>query len=339
LLFCRSERKDPTFAVPWCANCVQSMGPRAFSPPEFHFSAGHWSAQRVNIQSIKTSNRPFISYMAEALAVVGVISSICSLIEFTASLIGTCNTYFCAVKSAQDDVVAIVGQANVLKSILEHLQKLCDQLLDSGGKSHEASSSFLNNLAIHLRECDEAVKALAVELGVKVGQGKDDLKFTRSEKLKWPLKEGRRKMHVTKIEGIMKNIIVILGGITVAQNMTINQNIDGMGCCIADLVTSFQNAVEDAENEKIRAWVKENAPDSSTNHRSARHRCTPGTGDWLLKSHLFQSWLKGDKSAIWLYGIPGVGKTIICSTIIEKVKSICPSGSGARYAYYYFDFN
>ena len=40
---------------------------------------------------------------------------------------------------------------------------------------------------------------------------------------------------------------------------------------------------------------------------------------------------------MWLYGIPGAGKTILRSTIIENVKTICREEN--RYAYFYFDFN
>jgi hypothetical protein len=40
-----------------------------------------------------------------------------------------------------------------------------------------------------------------------------------------------------------------------------------------------------------------------------------------------------------LYGIPGCGKTIMCSTIIEQVEKLCHSNNGSRLGYYYFDFS
>src|SRR6202035_2231922 len=42
---------------------------------------------------------------------------------------------------------------------------------------------------------------------------------------------------------------------------------------------------------------------------------------------------------MWLHGIPGAGKTILCSTIIEHIKALHPIQSANRYAYFYFDFN
>ena len=51
------------------------------------------------------------------------------------------------------------------------------------------------------------------------------------------------------------------------------------------------------------------------------------------------SWTKAATSSLWLYGKPGAGKTILCSTLIEYVKSICANESTNRYAYFYFDFS
>jgi Cdc6-like AAA superfamily ATPase len=46
----------------------------------------------------------------------------------------------------------------------------------------------------------------------------------------------------------------------------------------------------------------------------------PGTGLWFTDGEEFQSWLKKDGSRLWIYGIPGAGKTILMSLIIQNVK-------------------
>jgi len=51
----------------------------------------------------------------------------------------------------------------------------------------------------------------------------------------------------------------------------------------------------------------------------------------------FLSWAHGDISKMWLHGIPGARKTIVCSTVIEYVHSLCQNGD--EYAYFYFDFS
>lgn len=46
-----------------------------------------------------------------------------------------------------------------------------------------------------------------------------------------------------------------------------------------------------------------------------------------------------DASILWLYGIPGCGKTILSSTIIQDLFQHCVDDPGKVVAYFYFDFN
>ena len=40
-----------------------------------------------------------------------------------------------------------------------------------------------------------------------------------------------------------------------------------------------------------------------------------------------------------MHGIPGCGKTVMCSTLIEHVAKLCQSSSSSKLAYYYLDFS
>lgn len=48
--------------------------------------------------------------------------------------------------------------------------------------------------------------------------------------------------------------------------------------------------------------------------------------------------MKGLTNFLWLYGIPGSGKTILASFVVEDVKEICKSTALNGWAYYYFYF-
>lgn len=50
-------------------------------------------------------------------------------------------------------------------------------------------------------------------------------------------------------------------------------------------------------------------------------------------------WRTVPNSLIWLHGIPGCGKTILSSTIIENVQEYCDRNRGNCLAYFYFAFN
>lgn len=48
----------------------------------------------------------------------------------------------------------------------------------------------------------------------------------------------------------------------------------------------------------------------------------PGTGEWVLNHKSFREWEKVEESALlWLSGNPCCGKTVISSTLIDKLKA------------------
>jgi hypothetical protein len=88
---------------------------------------------------------------------------------------------------------------------------------------------------------------------------------------------------------------------------------------------------------KICSWLS--APDSSTNYHKAHKQRQAKTGLWLLESAKFTDWKENAPSQLWLYGIPGCGKTILSSTIIEHLLQHCHDDTSMVTVYFYFDFN
>ena len=86
----------------------------------------------------------------------------------------------------------------------------------------------------------------------------------------------------------------------------------------------------------IRNWL--DPPDISSNLSEARRRCEPNTGGWFLRSDDFEEWKYGSSLFMWLYGIPGCGKTVLTSSIIDDVSRTCCIDSASALAYFYFDF-
>ncbi|KAI9881508.1 MAG: hypothetical protein M1830_000071 [Pleopsidium flavum] len=91
------------------------------------------------------------------------------------------------------------------------------------------------------------------------------------------------------------------------------------------------------KREEIHRWLS--APDPSLNHVWAKEKRVPSTGSWFLMSEQFADWKTNPHSLLWIYGIPGCGKTILCSTIIENVLCQCQHDPAMAVAYFYFDFN
>ncbi|KAF8345390.1 hypothetical protein F5887DRAFT_1282634 [Amanita rubescens] len=89
--------------------------------------------------------------------------------------------------------------------------------------------------------------------------------------------------------------------------------------------------------EKFKKWL--NAPDPSINHNNIRKKHYKGTGQWLLGDERYVAWKEQSNSFLWINGISGCGKTIICSTVIEDLKAIVKNQPEIGFAYFYFDIN
>ncbi|KAF8514292.1 hypothetical protein JB92DRAFT_2677808, partial [Gautieria morchelliformis] len=89
--------------------------------------------------------------------------------------------------------------------------------------------------------------------------------------------------------------------------------------------------------QKIYDWLA--APDHEIKHRNARSMHQEMTGLWFMEEERFQEWRVAPHSSLWVHGIPGAGKTILCSTIIEELLRYCSSDPSTAMAFFYFDFN
>ena len=85
---------------------------------------------------------------------------------------------------------------------------------------------------------------------------------------------------------------------------------------------------------EAREWL--NAIDPSARlHEVAKREL--GTGQWLLQFDAFERWRDRPPSSMWLHGIPGAGKSVITSTVIESILR-SRQGSNVGVAYFYFSF-
>lgn len=67
-------------------------------------------------------------------------------------------------------------------------------------------------------------------------------------------------------------------------------------------------------------------------------RQQPCTGQWFLASKEFQTWLKTGGRTLFCPGIPGAGKTILTSIVVDHVSTKFPKGFNVGIAYLYCNF-
>uniref|UniRef100_A0A0D2YEP4 Nephrocystin 3-like N-terminal domain-containing protein n=1 Tax=Fusarium oxysporum (strain Fo5176) TaxID=660025 RepID=A0A0D2YEP4_FUSOF len=92
----------------------------------------------------------------------------------------------------------------------------------------------------------------------------------------------------------------------------------------------------------LTAEVTKDIKDIKAASEEIRSILTDGTGSWVLRSQHWTNWLASSIRCLWVHGIPGSGKTILASWLIENVQDHCERVSTVNApctsAYYYCYF-
>ncbi|THW34493.1 hypothetical protein D6D22_08589 [Aureobasidium pullulans] len=110
-----------------------------------------------------------------------------------------------------------------------------------------------------------------------------------------------------------------------------------------DVLEMVQNTKEFARaadyTEVSRAWNWLRPADASVDYRNASDLRHPNTGLWFLESDSYRRLKTTPATHLWLRGIPGSGKSVIASTIIEDLQKDKDVVSGSAVVYFFFSFS
>ncbi|KAF4554160.1 Ankyrin repeat-containing protein 28 [Elsinoe fawcettii] len=86
---------------------------------------------------------------------------------------------------------------------------------------------------------------------------------------------------------------------------------------VTSIRTDLNQSALKGRREKVHKWL--NPVDTQADYAKAQEQRHGSTGTWLLESAAFVEWKNTRNSFLWLYGIPGCGKTVLSSTIIRSL--------------------
>jgi hypothetical protein len=89
-------------------------------------------------------------------------------------------------------------------------------------------------------------------------------------------------------------------------------------------------------NQKILIWLS--TTDYGAQQSDIFSGRQEGTGRWLLDSGEFQRWSNGDRQTLFCQGMPGAGKTIMASTVVDHLYTEYQSDHSIGIAYLYCNF-
>ena len=102
---------------------------------------------------------------------------------------------------------------------------------------------------------------------------------------------------------------------------------DAVRSSIANDVQQIKNDIYRIEltKEKRKALDFFTTPSNLSNHRANVQFSRSGTGTWLTQGISFGVWMHVQRKNLWMFGIPGAGKSIMCAIIIEHIRASLPA--------------
>ncbi|KAI0180904.1 hypothetical protein GGR52DRAFT_577610 [Hypoxylon sp. FL1284] len=275
------------------------------------------------------------------------------------------------VKDAPGEVYGIMLEVKTLSAVLETLQAAFDRIRESSTKAQlseslkqcqgtlcelerlvapeedifesepadptttRAGKYYSSSLTAIRRQSSQLVPAQvtsemsrsAYDLGRRTASPYKSIMST-SKRLKWPL------VHQTKakelLERLKRHKSQLSLAVEVGNVMTLNT--------ISTTVKDIETTLNDNEKRRILAWLKPKF-DMREFQLEQHDKQEDETCDWITNSTGWKQWLEGGslnpdgyRRFIWIYGIPGAGKTDLASFLIDEIAKYCRA---TGYSYYY----
>src|SRR5271170_640838 len=255
------------------------------------------------------------------MAEIGLFLNIASLLKLSNAVLTNCWDYVVKVKNASKDINTIINEVSTLESLLKQLSTLAsspenDRRLTSLKALYALPTGPFQACTETLTDVGKKLEKIAIGNVVKT-------------RFLWPFEGDKLQELLDRLEKHKATFMLALAGDSLEIQMKTNQRIQG-------IETQLDDCKIRDERKRISEWLS--GADPSMNHNLARKRCESGTGEWLFDIKEFKEWRDRRGGILWLHGIPGAGKTVLSSTLIEQLKADS-KGQPVRIAFYYFDFS
>ncbi|KAK2797580.1 hypothetical protein FQN51_008375 [Onygenales sp. PD_10] len=234
--------------------------------------------------------------------------------------------YYQSWKDCPDDIKAMTDS---IENLMESLRLIDHQL-----KSGHLKPDLVSQVETSIKSCQDKMQDLNNELEKlkeEAGSGKLKQKLSiQSRRLQYPFKQPTIQRLGEKVSGLRGNISVALDALQIHTSTVILEKTKSVG----DGVDLLTKTAIDEKKQKIFNWL--NPPDPSSNYYDAHEKRQKDSGKWFLGGAEYSAWKQMPNSILWLYGIPGCGKTILSSSIIADVAACYRQIP--RIAFFYFSF-
>jgi hypothetical protein len=264
---------------------------------------------------------------------LSVAGSVAGLISLGDTVFRKLFHYVKDVKHAEKEVKDLKNEVAALNGVLHNLLLVAQDLEADNVLNYSTRVEHVNSCLDTLYKLDDKLK--------KVGLSGTGKMRNTVQKLTWPFKAVNTKQVIEEIRQHRNN----LGFALSADSMTALLKCLSKQDDIIDQIAAIENRLRDKECIETRIAMDDDRQhildyflfvDPYESFRTSLKLRYPTTGFWLAENETFLRWLRNSNSHLWLSGIPGAGKTVLSSLVIQSCMDRATTERAV--AYFYCDY-
>ncbi|KAF3921088.1 Ankyrin-3 [Arthrobotrys entomopaga] len=272
--------------------------------------------------------------MADPLSIA---ASVIAVIQATNAVLTFCYRFHMQAKDSDKEIFQVITELEDFRAVLTQIEEVLPPKYIKYQEKEDENIQGTLTCDVQIDPSEARGLERSLNASQEVLQGISDklqpfLKKGLLAKLKWPF-EG--KVIQERLENIQRQKSTLQLFLSIQHAKLLGeQSIELLDQKL--ILGKVRDHADKARRTEILQWYKTSDPEQ--NHKISREHHQPKTCEWVFETESYQSWEMSKQDHIWINGIPGAGKTIICSTIIDRMQDECKVDISRRVLYYYFDF-
>ena len=254
--------------------------------------------------------------------------------------------YYNAYRNFREDIRSICLRTSELRTLLTQLEEIL--------KRHAYTAEVAKMVVSAVESCKSCNDALEKEVRKFSETPSTALKekvLTHMKRLHYSFRHSKFPKLQDKINETREKVEFAVQVLSLDASSVLQTKINTLGndvSLLADLSSRIENSISQAGDDirkigqvtaeenrrRLRDWL--NPSDISSFHDHLQSQRHPRTGEWFLRKPDFEQWKTQSKSLFWIHGLPGVGKSVLCSTIVTNLREYAKSKNNIGLGYFYF---
>jgi ankyrin repeat protein len=260
-------------------------------------------------------------------------SAIVGLVQVAETVVLQVYHYIKTVKNAGEEVRQLSTRLTELVGIVHGL-KLAVQELDAQSTDHVLQ--FEHVAAFKMTITDLHLKLSGFRPCEQPGEPSAKTK----KRWKWPFSKPEIEELNVKLEAHKTALSLSLAADSLCAILQLSKSQEIVRRDLSHIQEKLEAQTRIAltrENESILQRLNPLTP--LHHHKMNKRLRQAGTGEWFVQSSEFQTWLATQNAKLWVYGIPGAGKSILMAYVIGKILSLEETQTtNSAVAYFYCDY-